>query len=135
MIIYNIHLGELNLFNSSFKEVLTHNGVVSITTWAENNAHVSNTWNSYLHITDDNKILIPAAWLHKTEKNVSANNKIILTLGSPEVEGKMGMGTGFVIEGTAEFLASGEAYDMMKEKFSFLTRVLEITAISVKQTI
>lgn len=123
------------MFNNTFKEVLTHNGVVSITTWAENNAHVSNTWNSYLQLQGENRILIPAAWLNRTEKNIDINNNVILTLGSPDVQGKMGMGTGFVINGTAKFINSGEDFDMMKEKFSFLTRVLEVTAVSVKQTI
>lgn len=123
------------MFNDVFKEVLAHNGVVSITTWSENNVHVSNTWNQYLQIQDENKILIPAAWLHKTEKNIKENSRTILTLGSHEVQGKIGMGTGFVIEGTAKFISSGDTYDSMKEKFSFLTRVLEITVTSVKQTI
>lgn len=123
------------MFNDTFKEVLTHNGVVSITTWAENSAHVSNTWNSYLQLKDENRILIPAAWLNRTEKNINLNEDIILTLGSPEVQGKMGMGTGFVIYGTAKFLKEGEDFDMMKEKFPFLTRVLEVTAATVTQTI
>ncbi len=123
------------MFNETFKEVLNHNGVVSITTWANNDAHVSNTWNSYLQIVDENKILIPAAWLFNTEKNIDINNNIIITLGSPDVQGKMYMGTGFVVTGTAKFLKDGELFDMMKEKFSFATRVLEVTALSVKQTI
>lgn len=123
------------MFNEIFKDVLTHNGVVSITTWADENVHVSNTWNKYLQIADDNKILIPAAWLHKTEKNIKNNNQVIITLGSPDVQGKIGMGTGFVIEGTAIFLDSGKEFDMMKEKFPFLTRVLEITVKNVRQTI
>lgn len=123
------------MFNEIFYDVLAHDGVVSITTWANDSAHVSNTWNKYLQIVDGNKILIPAAWLYETEKNIQKNNRTILTLGSPEVQGKMGMGTGFVIEGTAQFLTSGEAFDQMKEKFSFLSRVLEVTATSVKQTI
>ena len=105
------------MFNDVFKEVLTHNGVVSITTCADNTAHVSNTWNHYLQICDEDKILIPAAWLNRTEKNINANNKVILTLGSPDVQGKMGMGTGFVVEGTAKFISSGEVYDRMKDKF------------------
>lgn len=123
------------MFNDVFKEVLAHNGVVSITTWSPSNTHVSNTWNSYLQIYDGNKILIPAAWLRKTEKNINENNQVILTLGSPDVQGKIGMGTGFVVKGTAQFLSSGEAFDMMKEKFSFLTRVMEVTVATVSQTI
>ncbi len=122
-------------FNDTFLQVLNHNGVVSITTWANGDAHVSNTWNSYLTIVDGNKILIPAAWLNKTEANILINDKVIVTLGSHEVEGKLGMGTGFVVEGTAKFLADGEYFDLTKEKFSFTSRVLEVTVDSVKQTI
>jgi hypothetical protein len=56
-------------------------------------------------------------------------------MGSKEVDGLMGPGTGFLVEGTAEFKKSGPEFDMMKEKFSFMTRVLEITVSSIKQTI
>ncbi len=123
------------MFNDVFYDVIAHDGVVSITTWTKDNAHVSNTWNKYLQIVEGNKILIPAAWLHKTEKNTKINNDVILTLGSHEVQGKIGMGTGFVVNGTAKFIEAGEEFDMMKEKFPFLTRVMEITVNSVKQTI
>lgn len=123
------------MFSESFLEVLKHEGVVSVTSWANGNVHVANTWNSYLQITDDNRILIPAAWFNKTQKNVDVQNKIIMTLGSHDVQGKMGMGTGFVVDGTANFLTEGSDFDRMKEKFSFLTRVLEIKADGVRQTI
>ncbi len=127
----------MSKFNETFREVLKFNGVVSMTTWANGDAHVSNTWNSYLVITEDDKILLPAAWLNKTEANVLANenNSMIITLGSHEVQGKMGMGTGFYLKGTAKFLTEGNDFDMMKENFSFTTRVLEFTAETVKQTI
>ncbi|NVO04060.1 MAG: FMN-binding protein, partial [Bacteroidetes bacterium] len=42
-------------------------------------------------------------------------------------------GTGFLIDGTASYIESGDEYDMMKNKFSFLTRVLEITVDNAKQ--
>ena len=123
------------MFKESFIEVLNHEGVVSVTSWANEKVHVANTWNSYLFLTADNRILIPAAWFNKTQKNVDVQNKVIVTLGSHEVQGKMGMGTGFVVDGTAKFLTEGADYDMMKEKYSFLTRVLEITPEKVRQTI
>lgn len=122
------------MFGDVFHEVLSHDGVVSITTWAEGNAHVSNTWNKYIQIIE-NKLLIPAAWMFKTEENIKKNPRAILTLGSPDVQGKMGMGTGFVIEGTVKFLGAGAAFDDMKQKYPFLSRVLEVTVNSVKQTI
>ena len=124
------------MFNEKFNEVLTKEGVVSITSWSAENVHVVNTWNSYLVKSGENKLLIPAAGMRKTQKNVEANSRVILTLGSKEVMGyKDYQGTGFVIEGTAKYLTSGEEFDMMKEKFSFLSRVLEITVESLKQTI
>ena len=124
------------MLTEKFLEVLNHEGVVSIVSWGINEPHVINTWNSFLTITSDKKILIPAAGMRKTQKNVTENNKVKLTLGSKEVLGyKDYQGTGFLIEGTAQFLESGLEFDMMKEKFSFLSRVLEITVTSAKQTI
>jgi len=62
--------------------------------------------------------------------------KVKMTLGSKEVLGfKDYQGTGFVVEGTAKYLPSGPEFDMMKEKFPFLSRVLEVTVTSAKQGI
>lgn len=72
--------------------------------------------------------------MRKTERNINQNAKVKLALGSKNVLGyKDYQGTGFVIEGTAKFHDSGEEFDMMKEKFSFLTRVLEVSITSLKQ--
>jgi hypothetical protein len=96
--------------------------------------HVVNTWNSFLVVTEDERILIPAYGFRKTEKNVNVNNKVKLTLGTKEVLGHNNyQGTGFLINGTARYIASGKEYEVMKEKFSFLTRVLEITVDQAKQ--
>ena len=72
--------------------------------------------------------------MRKTEKNVTVNNKLKMALGSKNVLGYNDyQGTGFIVEGTAKYIESGSEFDMMKEKFSFLTRVLEITVSSAKQ--
>jgi len=119
-----------------FYDVLNHEGVVAIVSWGEGEPHVVNTWNSFLVITEDERILIPAYGMRKTEKNVNVNNRVKLTVGSKKVVGyKDYQGTGFLIDGTASYLESGSTYDMMKEKFSFLTRVIEITVTAIKQTI
>ena len=119
-----------------FLDVIKHEGVVSIVSWGVDEPHVINTWNSYLVITDDERILIPAAGMRKTQRNIQAQNKVKLTVGSKEVLGyKDYQGTGFLIEGIANFIESGEEFDAMKSKFSFLSRVLEITVSSIKQTI
>lgn len=123
------------MFTDKFFDVLKHEGVVSIVTCANNEAHVVNTWNSYLIIVEENKILIPAAAMIKTEENINANPKVKLTLGSKEVMGYQYPGTGFLIEGTAKFLKDGDNFNMMKEKCPFLTRTLEVTVTSCKQTL
>jgi len=123
------------MFTEKFKEVIGKEGVASIVTCADGEAHVVNTWNSYLVTPDEKTLLIPAWKMLKTEKKVLQNNKVLLTLGSKEVEGRMGLGAGFLLEGAARFLKEGPEFDMMKSKFSFLTRVLEVTATSIKQTL
>lgn len=126
-------MSEKNKLTDKFFEVLQHEGVVSIVSWGVE-THVVNTWNSYLVVTEDGRILIPAYGFRKTEKNVNVNDRVKITLGSKEVLGyKDYQGTGFLIDGTARYIASGEEYEMMKEKFSFLSRVLEVTVISAKQ--
>lgn len=122
------------MLSEVFFEVIKHEGVVSIVSWGIDEPHIVNTWNSYLVITEDGRILIPAYAMRKTQKNTDVNNKVKLSLGSKEVLGYNNyQGTGFVIEGVAKFLESGDEYDSMKEKFSFLTRVLEVTVTSSKQ--
>jgi hypothetical protein len=122
------------MLTEKFYDVLKKEGVVSIVSWGEDEPHIVNTWNSYLVVTSDERILIPAYAMRKTENNVNINNKVKMALGSKEVLGyKDYQGTGFIAEGTAKYLESGSEFDMMKEKFSFLTRVLEVTVTSAKQ--
>lgn len=122
------------MFTEKFHEVLNHEGVVSITSWGQDEPHVTNTWNSYLVVTEDERILIPAAGLRSTEKDVNINNRVKVTFGSKEVLGFNDyQGTGFLLEGTAKFIDSGLEFEMMREKFPFANRVLEITALSAKQ--
>jgi hypothetical protein len=124
-----------NMFTDKFLEVIGKEGVVSIVSCSDNEAHVVNTWNTYLVTPNDGRLLIPAYAMRKTEKKVTQNSKVLLTVGSKEVAGHRGLGAGFLMEGTAKFISSGPEYDMMKAKFSFLSRVLEITVNSIKQTI
>lgn len=55
-------------------------------------------------MTKDERILIPAGIMRRTEKNVNVNNKVKMALGSKNVLGYNDyQGTGFVVEGTARF--------------------------------
>ena len=116
-----------------FFDVLKHEGVVTVMSWGVE-PHIVNTWNSYIVVTDDERLLIPAYGFRKTEKNVNVNNKIKLALGSKEVLGyKDYQGTGFIVTGTARYISSGDEYEYMKNKFPFLTRVFEVTVDKATQ--
>ena len=100
-----------------FFDCLKYEGVVAIgTASASGEAHIANTWNSYLIDTDEEQILIPAAGMRKTE-------------------GYIGPGTGFLLTGTASFLKEGTLFTRMKEKCPFAARVLVFTPESCRQTL
>jgi len=119
--------------DDKFHKVLKHEGVVSIMSWGVE-PHMVNTWNSFIVVTDDERLLIPACGFRKTQKNIEVNNQIKISIGSKDVLGfKDYPGTGFIITGKASYIESGAEYDMMKEKFSFLTRVFEVSVDEAKQ--
>ena len=123
------------MFDERFMTVVSKEGVVSIVSCSDNEAHVVNTWNSYLAFPGEERILIPVYGMRKTQKKVEQNANVLLTLGTKEVEGKMGPGTGYLIKGTAKFMKSGPEFDVMKQRFAWANRVLEVTVSSVTQTI
>lgn len=124
------------LLNKAFYDCLSHPGIVSLASvTAEGEPHLANTWNKYLIITEDEKILIPCYGFHKTEKNAEEHPSVVLSLGSDQVQGKMGMGTGFLLTGTVRFLKEGELYEKMKHKCEWASRVLVFSAESCRQII
>ena len=123
------------MLNEKLLDILSHpiDGAVTMVTTGEDGAHLVNTWNSYITVTPDDKLLIPASGYNKTEKNLGIHNEMILSIASKEIEGYRAKGTGFIVKGTTRFVKSGEDYDRMKERFSWIRAVLEITVTSAKQ--
>lgn len=123
------------MLNEKLLDVLSHpvDGAVTMVTTGDDGSHLVNTWNSYIVVTPDDKLLIPASGYNKTEKNLSVHNEIILSIASKEIEGYRAKGTGFIVKGSARFVKSGEDFDRMKERFSWIRAVLEITVITAKQ--
>lgn len=116
-------------------EILKQDGVVAISTLGKDGPHMVNTWHSYVSIASDNRLLIPAGLMHKTEANIACNPNVLITLGSSKVNGLRGAGTGFLIKGKAAFITSGPDFDFMKAKFSWLRAVLAVTIDSATQTL
>ena len=125
------------MLNEKLLEVISHpaDGEVAIVTQGDDGPHVVNTWNSYVNTNSDGRLLIPVGRMNITEKNIEGNNKVKLTIGSREVQGKTYKGTGFLITGTAKFSKEGFDFNMMKEKFPWIRAILEITIERLTQTI
>jgi hypothetical protein len=116
-------------------EVMKHDGVVAIATLGQDGPHMVNTWNSYIKITNDERLLIPAGYMQVTEANIATNNNVLITLGSSKVAGKNGPGTGFLIKGTAAFITSGPDFEVIKGKFAWARAALAVTILSATQTL
>jgi hypothetical protein len=123
------------MFPEKLLEVMKCPGVVAIATQGQDGPHLVNTWNSYLQITEEGRLLIPAGYLHETEANIARDNRVLLTIGSHEVAGKLGPGTGFLIKGKAAFAASGADFDGIKAKYAWARAALVVTVESVTQTL
>jgi hypothetical protein len=116
-------------------EVLKKDGVVAIATLGPDGPHMVNTWNSYVRVSEEGRLLIPAGYFHKTEANIVANDKVLLTLGSSKVRGLNGAGTGFLVKGTATFVTSGPDFEIMKSTFAWARATLVIAIDSATQTL
>jgi hypothetical protein len=117
------------------KEILKKDGIVAIATLGQDGPHLVNTWNSYVRISADGRLLIPAGYMHRTEANINFNPEVLITLGSSKVEGLRGAGTGFLIKGKAAFITSGPDFDLLKSSFQWLRATLAVTPDSFTQTL
>jgi len=122
------------MISETLLEVLKQDGVVAIATLGQDGPHMVNTWNSYIRISADGRLLIPAGYMHHTEANITFNPNVLITLGSSKVKGLYGPGAGFLIKGKAAFIFSGPDFDLLKEKFEWLRATLAVTIDSVTQT-
>jgi hypothetical protein len=116
-------------------EIMKQDGVVAIATLGESGPHLVNTWNSYLRITEDGRLLIPAGYMHRTEANIAFNPEVLITLGSSKIKGLHGPGAGFLIKGKAVFVTSGPDFDVLKATFHWLRATMVVTVESATQTI
>ncbi len=93
-------------------EIMKQDGIVAIATLGKDGPHMVNTWNSYIKISADERLFIPAGYMHKTEANIAHNPNVLITLGSSKVKGLHGAGAGF---SKATFITSGPDYDFMSK--------------------
>ena len=122
------------MISEKLQEIMKTDGIAAIATLGKNGPHLVNTWNSYIRISDDGRLLIPAGYMNKTEANIAHNPNVLITMGSSKVQGLHGVGAGFLIKGKAAFITSGPDFDFMKATFKWLRATLAVTIESADQT-
>lgn len=108
---------------------------MAITTQGLDGPHLVNTWNSYVIIDDEGRLLIPAGRMQRTEENLKADNRVVLTVANRQVMGKRYAGTGMLLHGHAAFVAKGPSFDAIKERFAWARAALVITIEDIEQTL
>ena len=118
-----------------FLNTLSKEGVAPIVTWSDTEPHLAATWNSYIHKTEEGKLLIPVMGMKTTQDNIAANNRVKMVIGSKEIAGKFGPGAGFLLEGSARVINEGKELTMMRERFNWANCLIEVTITQLTQTI
>lgn len=119
----------------ALQEIMSEEGIAAIATQGKDGPHLVNTWHSYLTVNEAGHFLIPAAWYRVTEENLKADPRVLVTMGSRNVQGLQYVGTGFLITGTASLAYSGPDYDAVKERFDWIRAVLIIKPETFEQTL
>lgn len=113
-------------------EILEKDGVASLATYGPEGVHLVATWNRFL-LVRDNVVLIPAGGYKKTQRNVESGSDIKLLVGSSEVEGKNGSGSGYRLTAHAEFHKEGPHFDTIKQKFPWARAALVLDVQGIER--
>ncbi len=113
--------------------ILKYEGVFSIVAKGEDFPHIVNSWNSYVGLKD-NKLIVPVGFMNKMEEILKKDSRVIVVLGTKELEGLYGMGMGIKILGTAKIVYDNGDYKNKKEEFEWARAVMIIEINEVFQT-
>jgi hypothetical protein len=126
----------MNIFDKNVNDVLNKAEVVTIATFGKNGPHLVATWGDFiraLDIDDGKTIIIPVGGYHQTESNLNADDRVEQLIGSKQVQGKNGPGTGYRLFGHAKIIESGEFFESTKSKFPWARAALVIQVEEVDQ--
>lgn len=125
----------MTILTDKFLETLKYEGAVSLISWgAEAEPHATGTWISYLALSEDEKLLAPAAGMYHLEADIAKNDKLFLMLGVREVEGRNGyQGIGFRLTVKAKLIGQGSTFETVHQKYPFARQALEMTPLKLEQ--
>lgn len=122
------------MISETLKRVMEKEGVVTIVAQGKDFPRVVNTWHSYVRL-DDGCFILPVCGMRSVEEALTLNDKVLVTVGSKEVEGLHGMGTGFLLTGRANITQENDTYASMKETYPWARAVMVIQLTEATQTV
>ncbi len=114
--------------DGAIREVIEKCEWVAIATAGPDGPHLAATWGDYVRALgiEEDRIVVPAGGLRKTEANLKANPRVELLFASRGVQRPQGAGQGCLLSGTAQMQASGPLFDAVKAKFSWARAALVV---------
>lgn len=108
---------------------------LTLVTLGPEGPHLINSWKSYLQLSQDGHLLLPAGGMEETEANLACNPAIQLSISNRQVQGFSYQGCGFILSGTALMVKEGPDFDQVKAKFPWARAALAVTVLSAQQTL
>ncbi|OGA11897.1 MAG: hypothetical protein A3D95_07190 [Betaproteobacteria bacterium RIFCSPHIGHO2_12_FULL_69_13] len=116
------------------REVCEATEFMAMVTAGDDGPHLVGNWGDYMRALgiEENRILLPVGRYHRTERNLAKNARMQLLVASKKVQGTRSPGQGYVIEGTARIVNSGEPFDKVKVKFPWARGAMVIDVAEVR---
>jgi len=110
------------------REVCEATEFLALVTSGRDGPHVVGNWGDYMRVLGigADTIVLPAGRYHQTEANLREDSRIQVLVASHKVQGSRKPGQGYLLSGTAEVVASGEAMERVKAKFPWARGALVI---------
>jgi predicted pyridoxine 5'-phosphate oxidase superfamily flavin-nucleotide-binding protein len=115
------------------REVCEATEFVAIVTTGDDGPHLVGNWGDYMRAlgVEEDRIVLPAGRYHETERNLAKDNRIQLLVASKNVQGTRTPGQGYVIEGTARIVTSGDIFETVKARFAWARGALVVDVAKV----
>lgn len=107
---------------------------VSIVSNNGNEAHIANTWVSFVKLVN-NTLWIPVGGMNKTEEFLKKNDVLILSFCNREIPGTMYNGCGVHVKGNGKIKSEGEIFEAIKKEFDWARAVLVVDIKETKQVL
>lgn len=121
------------MVSDKLRSVMQNEGAVAIIAQGKVSPHVVNTWHSFVTVNSDN-FIIPVGGMTTMEEVLTHDNKVVVTVGSRDVEGLHGAGAGFLLSGNATIVYDGEECILIKKSFPWARAMMKIMITNVTQT-